>query len=153
MLHARRIVFAAILALSACVTDQGQEPVDNNQPVSQILSAQDLDIYLRTTPNSPLDRLSSEAKQLFIDSLVFTENGLGSFRYVDLAALSPTEIYQILSLFGVERTTSLVTKAPVSSGIAKPVIQQSAPADHVGYWCSGRATCSESASQICMSSC
>jgi hypothetical protein len=140
-------MFAAILVLSACATDQGQEAVGTNQPVSQIVSAKDLDTYLRTTPNSPLDRLPAAAKQRFIASLVFTENGLGSYKYSDLEALSPTEIYKILSLFGAEHTTSMVTKE-------RPTTQQNEPGgDYKDYWCSGRATCSESLGHICMSSC
>jgi hypothetical protein len=145
-------MFAAILALSACATDQGQEAGGDNQPVSQILSAQELDTYLRTTPSSPLDRLPAAAKQSFIASLVFTEDGLASYSYTELETLSPAEIYQILSLFGAERTSSMV-KAPASGDSPRPATQQSAPADYKNYWCSGRATCEEALGKICMSSC
>ena len=156
MLHARRLVFAVILALSACATDQGQEAVGDDQSVPQILSANDLDSYLRTTPSSPLDRLPAEAKQRFIDSLIFTENGLGSFAYSELETLSATEIYQILSLFGAERTTSMITKTRASGDSNKPTTQLNEPApegDYRDYWCSSRATCSPALSHICMASC
>lgn len=152
MLHARRLVFAALLALSACTTDNGA--VGDNQQVSQILSAKDLDTYLRTTPNSPLDRLSPEAKQRFIASLVFTENGLGSYAYSDLETLSAAEVYQILSLFGAERTTSMITDPDTSSGVDKSATPQSEPGgDYKDYWCSSRATCAPALNYICMSSC
>ena len=156
MLHARRLMFAAILTLSACATDHGQAAVDDDQPVSQILSAKDLDLYLRTTPNSPLDRLPVAAKQRFIDSLVFTESGLGSFRYSELETLSAAEIYQVLSLFGAEHTTSMITKARASGDSNKATTQLSEPApegDHKDCWCSSRGTCSPLLGHICMSSC
>lgn len=154
MLHARRLMFAAIFALSACATDQGQEAVGDNQPISQIQSARDLDTYLRTTPNSPLDHLQPAARQRFIDSLVFNESGLASYQYTDLEALSPTEVYQILSLFGAERTTSMITKDRGAGELAEPTTQQSAPsADHEDHYCAGRATCDPKIGSICMSSC
>lgn len=155
MQHARRLVFAAILALSACATDQGPE-AGASQATSQIMSAKELDTYLQTTPNSPLDRLPAAAKQRFIASLVFNENGLAGYQYSDLQALSPTEVYQILSLFGAEHTSSLVTRgstAGTSGNLAKPTTQQNAPTDYMDYYCAGRATCDPRLGSICMGSC
>jgi hypothetical protein len=155
VLQIHKLMFTAILAsviLSSCATE-GQEPVDEAQPVSQIRSAKELDIYLQTTPDSPLDRLSILAKQRFVDSLVFSENGLGSFRYSELEVLSATEVHQILSLFGAERTTSMIKKVKVLTDSDRAVMRLRPSGDHDGYYCSGRATCSANSANICMSSC
>jgi hypothetical protein len=149
MMHARKLVFAAILALNACATDQDQG-AGNSQPVSQIQSAKELDAYLRTTPNSPLDRLSVAAKQRFIDSLVFTENGLASYTYIDLEALSPTEMFQILSLFGAEHTTSMITQDQLA---VPPGGGGGGGTYSVGFRCGPNSTCIPLAFSICMSSC
>jgi hypothetical protein len=107
----------------------------------------DLDVYLRTAHNSPLDSLPTAAKQRFLASLVFTENGFGGYSYAELEALSTTEVTQILSLFGAEGGTSAI-KSP------KSVIRGLLPdGDYVGYECTARASCTESQKHICMHSC
>lgn len=158
MLRTCKLVLAAVLAsivMSACATEQGQETVEGTDLAGPIHSAADLDAYLRTTSSSPLDRLSSAARQRFLDSLVFSENGLGSYQYTELEALAATEAHEILSLFGAERTISLITRARITTESDKAVMQL-APAllpDHEGYWCSARATCTKLAGNICMSGC
>jgi hypothetical protein len=157
MLRAQAFMLTAVLtSYSACASDHDQEPAGSQVPGAQIRSAEELSVYLRTTPNSPLDHLPADAKQRFVDSLVFTDGGLGSFQYTELEPLSATEIYQILSLFGAERTTSMVIKNRVLSDSDKALmrLRPSAPSeDHEGYFCAGRATCLEQLKSICMSSC
>lgn len=158
MLRTCKLVLAAVLAsivLSACATEQGQETVEGTELAGPIQSAADLETYLRTTSSSPLDRLSAAARQRFLDSLVFSKNGLGSYQYTELEALTATEAHDILSLFGAERTTSLITGARITTESDKAVMQ-AAPgvrADHEGYWCSSPSTCTKLSNNICMSSC
>ena len=109
MLNTRRIMITAIFAsfaLGACATDRNSG--NNAAPVIQ--STQELESYLQTTPDSPLNRLPTDARQHFLNSLRFSENGLASFRYTDLKALPATDVAQILSLFGIGHTTSLLPK-------------------------------------------
>src|SRR5678816_3882223 len=100
----RNLMFACLfgsVALGACMTDsQPQEEMplgSNSQSTSYIKSAADLEVYLQTAVNSPLDRLSPAAKQRFISSLTFTKYGLASYDHSDLNALSPTDAAQILA--------------------------------------------------------
>jgi hypothetical protein len=150
------IICAMVLSVVVgCVADQ--PPIDpdlaSNTSMQQITSAHALDVYLRTTPSTPFDRLSSDAKQRFLSSLVFGDKGVGSFRYTDLEALSASEIADILRLFGVERTTSLIKDARVSTEADREVMRALPIGDHDGYWCSGRGTCSEQNGSICTSNC
>lgn len=110
----RNLTFACLfgsVALGACMTDSQpseEMPVgSNSQSASYIKSATDLEIHLQTATNSPLDRLSSAAKQRFISSLVFTKYGLASYDHSDLNALSSTDAAQILALFKVSPRTIL----------------------------------------------
>jgi hypothetical protein len=102
----RNLTFACLfgsVALGACMADsQPQEEIpagSNSQSASYIKSAAELEVYLKTAVNSPLDRLSPAAKQRFISSLTFTKHGLASYDHSDLNALSPEDAAKILSLF------------------------------------------------------
>jgi hypothetical protein len=71
---------------------------------------------------SPLRYLSESGRRSFLASLTFNEKGLSSFRYADLEAeLSPTQIFDILALFGVQHTTPMLTKARQAAPLAAPV--------------------------------
>lgn len=98
------------------------------------------------------------ARERFLNSLVFNENGLVGFYYADLAAeLTPTEIYSVLSLFGAERTVSIMEGLTIQTATDEAIM--SGPTtmimikDHEGYKCVSRATCYESMNYICMSGC
>lgn len=128
--------------------------------------------------SSPLNRLSDDAKYEFINSLSFNEKGVTSFNYKALESeLTPTEIYRVLSLFGMQRLITMFKHARLvsesdyllmnrpenthkhslsaneldtsDSVSAVPVFS----ADHKGYKCSSRATCSRSLTEIYTSNC
>lgn len=73
-----------------------------NHLKAPIRSRVELERHL-ATGDSPIYALSDGARELFLESLVFGENGLASFRKAELEAeLTPTQIYEILSLFGFQ---------------------------------------------------
>lgn len=69
---------------------------------AMIRSKADLADHLANNRNSPLLRLPGNSLQRFLDSLVFTSNGLASYSYASLrdSSLNVTDIYKILALFG-----------------------------------------------------
>lgn len=147
MLHTHKFMITAILCittLGACVTDK-----DRNANGPQIQSTQELQAYLQATPNSPLNHLAPDARQRFVNSLVFTDKGLGSFQYSELNTLPAADIQQVLTLFGVERTISLIVKDGAPSNADEIEII----GDRDGYWCSSFATCSLQAGSICTNNC
>lgn len=87
--------------------------------LAPIKSAADLYNYLnanRQTKLSPLHILSPGAQQRFVQSLVFTEEGLASFDYRDIRSeLTATQAYELLSLFGVQRSTKVIPNLRVFS--------------------------------------
>lgn len=128
--------------------------------LAPIKSNADLHIHLSTATDSPLDRLSSHAKWLFVDSLIFGRRGLGSYRYDILEEeLTLTEIYSVLSLFGVQHTTPMLKNAKsvskadaliMESGQALGWVSRPPGEDYPDYWCSSRATCTQSMNHICI---
>lgn len=75
--------------------------------LSRIRSAADLDSYLQAHETSPLDALSEPSRKRFVESLVFTDQGLGSYRYRELEEeLSPRQAFELLSLFGAQKTVA-----------------------------------------------
>lgn len=169
-----RILFAIVMmgSLSIAIASQGVKQVvlsemqrrELAQAAAPIKSTSDLQVYFATTGNraTPFSRLSDSARHRFIESLTFNEKGLTGFSYADLQAeLSATEIYQLLSLFGAQHLTSSIKGAAIRTPLDAAIMNAGSTIspsfenidDHVGYYCSGRATCSQSATQICMSNC
>ncbi|HEX7840933.1 MAG TPA: hypothetical protein VF469_25825 [Kofleriaceae bacterium] len=137
----------ASVALCACTDDRGL--ASGNESIAQIRSDGDLEVYLKATPNSPLDYMSPAMKQHFLNSLVFTERGLGSFTYKDLTNLPSEQVHQILSLFGAESAGSLITKEPAPGNLS--VFDDG---DLLGYGCSNvQAACVPTDGGICLSNC
>lgn len=144
----------ASMVASACATEQGADLGAGSDRAPQIRSAEELSSYFQSTRNSPLDDLPPAAKQRFIDSLVFTRSGLGSYRYTELEGLTGTQVYQILSLFNAERTTAMVTKVPASSALGTAVMNEEGPLlfDQYSYKCDS-GNCVSAINYICLSSC
>lgn len=128
------------------------------------------DLEQLSMEHSPLDLLSDDAKQRFIDSIVFTDKGIGGYHYADLEAeLTPTQIHSILSLIGVQHTLPKLTNARIETNadmllMLTPQMSYSqyggsaigiggGEDDHKDYHCASRATCHEEDGSICMSSC
>lgn len=61
---------------------------------------------------SPLGYLDPQSKQKFLNSLVFTPVGLASFDHTVFATLTPTQAYQVLSLFGLQHALYGMNTAP-----------------------------------------
>jgi hypothetical protein len=132
------------------------------------------DLVSLSESKSALDLLSVSAKERFVNSVVFGDNGITGFSYTDLEAeLTPTQIYSVLKLFGAQHTVSKFEHARIESAADAMLLNSNleyikiptgnmpisnlsgtvSRADHKGYACTGRATCSESQGQICMSGC
>jgi hypothetical protein len=154
----RELIFTTVVAsavVTACATDQGPV-VDDTAPIR---SASELATYLGETPSSPLNRLSAEGKRRFMDSLVFSEKGLASYRYAELRAeLTPVEIEQVLGLFGVDRNASLLTRTPSSASSLDDVDIGPDPdtggeGDREGYKCESPGSCVKATNYICTDKC
>lgn len=130
---------------------------DLNLATAPIRSRSDLFAYLRgvAAPVSPLSKLSPGARERFLASLTFNENGLTGFSYEDLRIeLTATEIYRVLSLFGAQHDTALIGGVRIQSASDAQIMENPLPPDdHEGYACVGRATCNTRPSFICMSGC
>ena len=154
MLPICKFMIIAILTsvtLGACTIDRNL--ASDNTSVAQIRSTKDLQVYLQTTPNSPLNYLSPAVKQHFVSNLIFSENGLGSYPYTDLKDLSATQIYQILSLFGTEDASSMITKENIPSNLLPGGGGGGGGCNFMDFECTGRATCSQSLGSICTCNC
>jgi hypothetical protein len=100
-----------------------------------------------------------------LQSLKFSETGLSSFNYKALEnELTPTQIYKVLSIFGMQHLTARFRLARVitatdmalitSHDHAKGIIIYDTPeGDYEGYACTSRATCSKNMNDICTSNC
>ncbi|UOF13577.1 hypothetical protein IEQ11_17745 [Lysobacter capsici] len=98
-----------------------QQEIDS--ATAPIKSRQQLQRYLSRTPEAPLHKLPDSAKRNFINSLIFTGKGLGSYSYLPLADhLSATEIYQTLSLFGVQSSTGVIPKLKAHTTVERSIM-------------------------------
>ena len=176
LIKSTTLVLAVMIAFAPAVTVQagdvtrGDRLIENHGRelaflLAPIKSKADLDRYLlelRQNPEArtPLNALSPAARDRFLNSLVFTERGLGGFYYADLEAqLTASQAYRVLSLFGAQHATSLLQGARIESRADEIILENTlAPVDGAGgdyqnYECVSRATCGPKHGYICMSSC
>jgi hypothetical protein len=86
-----------------------------NHLLAPIRSRAELDAHLNTD-ESPLMALSDPSLEMFLDSLIFGEHNLASFRRNELEAeLTVSQIYEILSLFGFQQATPGFVNARIES--------------------------------------
>lgn len=82
------------------------------QLYAQIKSEADLYDHLTYDRKSPLNALSQRGKDEFLKSLTFNDQGLTSFQYDVLEReLTPTEVYGVLRLFGLQGDTYKLDQA------------------------------------------
>ncbi|WP_266159975.1 hypothetical protein [Dyella silvatica] len=151
----------AITAAATAIAKQRQIQNRLDFLLAPIKSQDDLVRYLATTPKaqSPLEWLSPGAKQRLLASLFFNENGLVSYDYADLVnELSASQAYQVLGLFGAQRTMGALKGIRVSNEadrlVTPPVIsQREMEDDHEGFRCVGPHNCSSYPDMICMTGC
>jgi hypothetical protein len=148
------LVYAALIATTLGCMDQSSEgAADNSQPQA-IGSTAALEAYLATNRHTPLDRFPEDAKQRFIASVVFGKNGLASFEYTELEALSASEAQDILQLFGMERAVPFIKNVSIKTDSdRKAMLALPRRDDHDGYWCKSPGTCEARNSNICTSNC
>lgn len=94
--------------------------------IAPIKSRGQLADYLRAHvgPENPLFPLSEREKRIFLESLVFTDRGLASFNAQVLeGALSVSQIYHVLSLFGLQRAAYTFDGARVESEADRAILE------------------------------
>ena len=97
----------------------------------------------------------------FLASLTFNNKGLTGFDPTPLKKLSPSQVYKILSLFGMQSGTSSIAASPKSEidmdlnvapfGIGEQWDSEGPFLE--GYRCEGQHTCRESQRAACTSNC
>lgn len=123
--------------------------------LAPIKSKADIQSYLARTAGgkTPLSALSHGAKRRFLQSLVFTDRGLASFDYRDLRVeLTATQIHEILSLFGVQRSINAIPGLRVVSPGDVAIAEYGGDweTDYSDYWCESKASCRRSTGAICI---
>ena len=132
---------------------QAAPPVKSVAVMARILQEQ-LDAELmRGSAHSPLNALSSTARDRFIRSLRFNEAGLTTFNIDPIVEeLNASDARTLLSLFGVERVLPHLAGLRVESdadervmeALARPIPGNPVLEDHPRYQCIGRANCMDS---------
>jgi len=168
------LVLAVIVAFAPAITVQAADRERGDRVnkergqelaflLAPIKSKEDLDRYLeelRQNPEarSPLNLLSPAARDRFLNSLVFTERGLGGYYYGDLQAqLTASQAYRLLSLFGAQHTTPLLSGLRIESRGDEIIMENEiAPVEGTDYnnmECVKQGTCGPKNNYICTSNC
>ncbi|MDP5210465.1 hypothetical protein [Microbulbifer sp. 2205BS26-8] len=128
--------------------------------ISPIKSRLDLENYLANNlvENTPLGRLPTAEREIFINSLVFSERGLAGFNFGVLEyGPTATEVFNILKLFGAQSLISNIENMHVASDEDMPIISQGTLnqlfVDYKDYVCISRATCKKATDHICTDNC
>lgn len=143
------------------VTLQPSQATQINRELATLKSARDVYMYLQSTPKniSPLMAMDPVSRDRFVRSLRFNEKGLTEFDYTALQSLTASEVYRILSLFGMEAGTYQIQArevTPLDHQINHPAPTQTMrySGDFLeGYYCEGQHTCSQTVQKACTSNC
>lgn len=135
------------------IAREQRETQASEAALATIRSAADLSAYLQSRKASPFDALGERSRKLLVESLVFTDQGLGSYRYREIETeLTPRQAYELLGLFGAQRTVGYLRfsrgSAAERAAVAKlaPIFRE----DHRGYRCTPPATCVVASDHICI---
>lgn len=125
--------------------------------MAPIKSASDVASYRQSVRGkwSPLNSIAPRDRADFIKSLTFNEKGVTGFDYRYLTSLTAREIYQVLSLFGMQ---SGAHKIPSRDGSTiKPLGDAEPPLGVEGfledYRCESPGTCTAANFKACTSNC
>jgi hypothetical protein len=92
---------AAATNLDVATATWQQQEIDLE--IAPVKSHADLQRHLKVATDSPLRKLPPRQRKAFIDSLVFTPKGLGSYSWLPLqGTLGMSDAYRVLALFGMQ---------------------------------------------------
>ncbi len=129
-----------------------------------VQSRADLESHLADNPDSAIHQLSHGGRETLLTSLVLTDKGLGSFNYQVLEdELTPTQIYEVLSLFGLGELVSLFKHARIETSDDERLLSLdtdrqgdlATPMHHpcpniYNYRCNPPATCTQAYHNYCI---
>jgi len=102
----------------------GRAQVAVDAATAQIKSKAALLQHISRNPDSPLHKLPPPVLQNFVDSLVFTSRGLGSYSYLGLSSyLTTAEIYQVIALLGAQHSVAHIPALKISSPIDALIVR------------------------------
>lgn len=165
--HASELASSRIASPDEIVQTSPQISAERSAQLGSALvrSFSDLEKYLAAfgDANSAFAPLSTEAQSTFFQSLKFSEKGLSSSTYRVLESeLTPTQIYKVLSIFGMQHLTAKFRLARIVTATDAGLIQARDQAkthkeydetDYPDYACTARATCGRSLNDICTGNC
>jgi hypothetical protein len=126
----RAVLFGVLLVVGS-TTAQGSEfdvaavqwqQQEIDMDVAPIQSRADLQRHLRSGIDSPLAKLAPRAKKAFLDSLVFTPRGLGSYSYLPLVQLPMRDRYRVLALFGLQSDAARIPGSAPTSEVERHML-------------------------------
>lgn len=160
---------ALILTLTTAHADQTHDRLNDESPpkISSNISSRavvDLafapiksmeDLQEISKNPSPLDYFSAAGRENFINGLAFNEKGVISINYSDISVeLTPSEAYEVLSLFGLQSITpsipGLASRYPNDKLVMDIQPQMMCKQD---MSCVSRGTCGPDAHYCCTSNC
>lgn len=148
----------------AVIADEQARSTKIAMELAAIKSKNQLHKYLQSSPEdlSAFSGMTGAQLRQFVSGLTFNERGLTGFDPTPLRQLSPSQVYRILSLFGMQSGTSKIAAAPRSEidrdlnisplGIGGELGNSDGPFLE-GYRCEGQHTCRESQRAACTSNC
>lgn len=149
------MLFSVGLHASAEVTNEELAKFRFSQDAALIKSQSDLDKHLEVVEvvDSPLLYLSKSGRREFVNSIVWTELGVGSFSTLPLELeLNVTQAYQILQLFGLESVVSNLKHLTINSSLELNIMENQTQSDCniERHRCQRPATCRASNFDICI---
>jgi hypothetical protein len=144
------------IAMDLMAQDQAlRARIQMNLAVAKSRTALDHLLKAKDARTAGLLNLNGKDRNLFLSSLKFNEKGLTEFDLRPLKKMSPSEIYNVLSLFGMQEGASQI-QGRAGSTDTDAMISTMPKLKAVfleGYRCEERATCVVNSQRACTSNC
>jgi len=144
------------LAMDLIEQDQAlRTRIDMN--LAAVKSHSDLNALLQSKDGrvAVLQRLTPRDRKAFLSSLKFNERGLTEFDIAVLRSLSPSDVYKVLGLFGLQGGSGKISESLGETDT--DTLIDTLPKMQAGFLldfrCADRGTCSFETSKACTSNC
>ncbi|MEA5446652.1 hypothetical protein VCB98_12565 [Gammaproteobacteria bacterium AB-CW1] len=156
------VVFAGVGSTFATSPGSDSSKLQPNTPIINSMDELTEYVYSDSVANNPIANLSHEAQARFLAGITFSDDGVSGLYITDLVRELPaSQLYELLSLFGLENAVAQIHGVRVETALDKAIVEGqvgllsdgSRDWFKEGYKCDGPGSCVADSAYLCTINC